>query len=431
MRIARLTRRLSGPDARLGALALADQAVFSGTGFAVAFLLAVFCAKAEYGAYVIPFYALTLSSAVLSSFVLRPMVVLGAPEPLAAFRRYATALLIVQAGLGLALALALGLVVVVLSMAAVESRVVATFGALAGAIVFVLGREFVRQVLFTRLRPGAVLLNDSLHGAALIAAVLWLRTQGWLEAPIIFRTMALVAGGALGLGVIQVRAYLTRRPQSLGETIRRNWAFGKWSVANALSSAGMGQAFMFIVAAFAGPVAVASLEVSRLLVAPLNVVRTAVTNVAVPRASRLFSREGRGGMHPFIRRATAVLTAIFLVYCAVLLVSPGTLLHLVYGDKYPGTELTVRLWAVVFLGMALRTLPGIGLSAMRRPDLLFKTSVLAAVATLGAAWVLVPAVGVTGGMMAAILGELLCLGAAMYVYHRPGVDRKPVVEFGT
>jgi len=308
---------------------------------------------------------------------------------------------------------------------------VATFGAMAVAIFFVLGREFVRQVLFTRLRPGAVLLNDGLYGVGLIAAILSLRARGWLEAPTIFQAMAGVAGGALALGVIQIREYLTRRPQPLGKTIRRNWAFGKWSVANALSSAGMGQAFMFIVAAFAGPVAVASLEVSRLLVAPLNIVRTAITNVAIPKASRLFSREGRGGMNPFIRRAAAVLIVIFLVYCAFLLVSPGTVLHLVYGDRYSGIELTIRLWAVVFLGMALRTLPGIGLSAMRRPDLLFKTSVLAAVATIGAAWGLVPTLGVTGGMIAAILGELLCLGAATYVYRRPGVDQKPVVGFGT
>lgn len=149
------------------------------------------------------------------------------------------------------------------------------------------------------------------------------------------------------------------------------WRFGRWAAASSLAYTGYNFAIQAILAAMAGPVALAVFAAARNLTQPVGTLIQAIDTVDKPRAGRAYAQQGTPGLWRIIRRSWAWLFILALPYLALASFFSQRLLVTIYGEKYSDDSTSVQLWCVVMIIMILVQPLETGLYVIRRPDWLF------------------------------------------------------------
>jgi len=418
----------TGATARKGLVSIVDQAFLSGPTFVTSILLAKFCTEQEFGSYVVAFGVYVFLHRTQTSLVSNPLTVLGSSKSKVEFGKYVSSLFLLQTLLCLiGVAVTGGTAAMVLT--ALEAPVIgsALLG-LTAAVPFLETREFIRRVLFVRLEPGRVLMNDVLYGAAVLAMLFLLKRSDALHAWAVFLGIGAVSALCCVVGLWQIRLHLGNPSGRLRSTLDEQWRFGRWLLVETVASYAFMEVPILLVGVWVGASGAARLGASRYVLAPLQVALFGIANVAGPKAAAVYHQQGRESLNRFLWRVSFASVGIFAVYCLAAAMVPEWPLRLLYGNKYAGELLHVRLWAAIYMLMALRQITTLGLSAMRRPDIIVTASiapavlaVLACAATMGV-WQDI-------GALAARLGaELLCFVIACALLVRGNVERSPVVD---
>lgn len=401
--------RLTGPTARMGGWAVADQALVSGTNFLTGLLLARYTTKSEFGVYVLAYSAMIFMNELQGALITGPMMVLGAAREEEEFSLYATTLGVVQLAAGVALALIAFAAVGVMALIPSTEGLRGAFLGIAAAVFFVQIQEFVRRVLFTRLRPAATLANDLIFRGLQLAGVAGLLVlgrragageAGWLGARNAFLVMAGAAALAGAFGVFQVREYLRMGLAGARGFLKENWRFGRWGLISSGVTVGYTQAMYVILGAFAGTEGVASLEGPRLVVAPCILVMIGWSNVVGPVAARKFALNGPRSMVRFLRGAAVPLLLLVGAILTVVLVFPTEALSLVLGRKFGAETPVLIIWAMTVLLMAFSTAIAGVFAASRRPELSTACRAIGAAIGLPACFLFVWIWGVAGAAFA-------------------------------
>jgi len=359
-----------------------DQALVSGTNFAAGVALARLCAPVEYGAYAVGFITLMLLVGVQRALATDPLAVLGAGRAREDLRDYVASIWKGQAW-GAALA-ALATAAVGAAMYALGANP-ATASAIAACglcSVFFLGHDFRRRLLFVTLEPRAVAALDAVFCGLYLGgiALLW----WWdvrLTAAAAFLLMAAASAVACLLG-----SYLTRpmrRPTGTTEHWGKNWEFGRWVLGDFLGSALIIQGAVYVVAGFGGAESAATFESARLVLAPLQILTIGGGAFLTPWAARQFAEAGAAGLLRRMRPVAAVWCAIFVLYPALVALTPGLWLELFYGGRYSDAASTLMLWAGVYAFLGLAQMPWIVIQTLKRPDLSMAVNLSIGVASLG------------------------------------------------
>lgn len=113
------------------------------------------------------------------------------------------------------------------------------------------------------------------------------------------------------------------------------------------------QAYTLITAAFVGVVAVGLLNGSRLLIAPIIILSTAVSQIMVPRlVSKESVEEGSSLRYGVLIAAFQVLLVI--VYVSVLILAYRLVVGVVLPEDFPDVRLLVGAWAIYAMVLAFR-----------------------------------------------------------------------------
>lgn len=411
--LSRWRARLTGPTARMGVVAVADQALVSGTNFVTAILLARLCTKEEFGAYVLALSVLFFLNGIQTALITGPMMVLGAAKEHDEFRRYVTALgvfqLVVAAGAGL-LALA---VAGVMALTPAGPGLRGAFLGMSAAIFFVQGQDFCRRVLFTRLKPGRVLANDivfctiRLVGVVLLA---WMDSQlpeaerVWLTGRNAFFCHGVAATVGLMVGLWQLRGWLGRTLEGAREALRENWGFGKWGLGGTFGQYSLTYAANFAAALFGGTAATANLEAPRLLVAPVHMLIQALMGFIPPHLSRRLSQRGPSSLALLLRHFALLLSIPVLGYLIVVAVFCKIALVTALGEQYADKWSLLLLWLLLYAVLAFRSIPVVGLAVLRRPDLTMLASIFLGMLSV----LLTPVLGWIGQEHGVLAARLIC-----------------------
>jgi O-antigen/teichoic acid export membrane protein len=400
-----------------------DRIVIGATHFVIGLTLARHGDPSEYGAYVLAFAMLLFCEDVQGKLIGLPMTVIGAAKDANEFPRYVSALLLVQMLGGGALTLLSFGVVGITSWLAVNPSIQGAVLGLAPALFFMLPQLFCRKVLFARLLPGQVLLNDlllttlQLGGLAVfihLDMITGTTAQPWLTA----RNMLLLLAGAAFLatllGLYQIRHFLTRHLTDARQFLHETWDFGKWGLGMQLGQFIMLRSPHFIVSAFAGPAGAALLAAPRLIVQPLLVLAVGVEGVLRPRAAQKYAEGGVENLLRFIVPAALVPTLIFIAFGVLIAAAPTFWLQLFFGDNYIGAEGVLVLWVVIFITQEFVNFPHIALTSARRPDLAMYGTVLAGAVMIVLALALAPLYEVRGVMVATLLSRMLWAGSLLW-----------------
>ena len=426
-----------GELVRPGAVSFADQAMLSATSFVIGITLARLTSPGNYGAYALAIGVLLVLSGVQSSVVTSPLTILGAPRTGDELRRWVTTLLAGQVGLAVLLGTLVAIAALVVGRTSADPALGRALAALSLAIVFVQTQEFCRRVLFLRLAAGRVFLNDAVYCGLQLAglAAIWRLDRGaggtgeWLTGANVLVATAIAAFVATLVGLRQTRGFLIReRPAGASLLLREAWEMGRYSLGGHVGGSMLLYANRFVVAAFGGMAAVATLEAPRLLVAPLHVFAISAGSVASPRAAVEYARGGRKALFRFLLPVAALWTAGYFSYVLMIGLAPGFWLRLFYGDKFEGASTILVLWCLCYATASLRVLPGTALRVARHYAVLMWSSLAAGCVMIAAAVVLCMYFGVEGAVLGRLVGDLTLLGllvTAIVRRLRPADEQRP------
>src|SRR5260370_27988273 len=320
------------------AMALVEQGLTSGAGFAVILLLARWMAPEVYGAFAVAFAGFLFVSGFHNVVLLEPMAVMGPSrytERLPAYFRAQIMVHLVLVGPLSAAALLAGLL---LWRVSPGSPLVGA-GPGAGLVLpFLLLAWLVRRMWYVVQRPSAAVVASGLYLLVVAAGLFVLGHYGWLGSFTAFLLMG--CGSILAVGLLFWRLGLLKSGPgadpdvSWRAALRENWIYGRWLVGSAVLSSVWSQTQMFLTAGLLGLGAAGILRAMQIPSLVMTQVVFAGGLLVLPSFSYDF---GRGSLQQL--RHKAMLTSVGLgtgglCFAGLLVFFFGPTERLLFGGKY-------------------------------------------------------------------------------------------------
>jgi O-antigen/teichoic acid export membrane protein len=386
---------------------LVDQCVVSGGNFLVNVLLARVLSQDDYGEFALFLGAIFLLRAVDYSLISYPLSIRlcaanHAEHPVV---------------LGNTMLLALALSLVLVSLMGLGTAVLEEENILVPACLCYLcwqAQETLRRSLLADFRYRAAVAGD---GIAYVGQVMLIAVVPWIGSitlsSALYAMSAAFASGAL-VHSLKLR-FAWPRARELRRLAAEYLSVGKWSLVSYELVLIRGQLVPWILAAFSGTAATASLQAGLNIANTMNPIVFGIGN-AIPQVAADANRAG--GVLTATRAASHyVLFGLvpILVICAVGLLIPDWLLLAAYGPSSPYLSIVVGLQILVVAGvldyvaeMISKTLLGVEAGALA-----FLVNIGAVVVSLGLALTLLPLMGVLGACLALLISSLVRAGGAM------------------
>ena len=202
---------------------------------------------ADFGTYALAYTAMWALNGLQSSLITQPHSVLASHTDATAYRRYTSAIGLMQ----VALSSALGVPFLIGGIIAVAAGAGPTLIALGFALVAWQAQEFLRRVLYFEGRPIAVVALDVISYGGQLVAILALAAAGSFTVASGLAAAGVTAAVAALLGLILLRRTLFHAP--LPGAVGRNIAHGRWLLGAELGFFLCTSVYPFLLAATAGP----------------------------------------------------------------------------------------------------------------------------------------------------------------------------------
>ena len=400
---AKLVHKVSGTHV----LALADQAIVSGTSFLSTVVIARSGDPGELGIYAVGISILTILLSVQDSVILTPYSI-QLHQPLGSREEHAGSSLAISALLSGSALLLFFMVAALLNVLAIPPRIAAMIWMLGSVVPFVLLREFGRRYAFAHLRIAHAVLQDVIVSALQLGALAWLFSSGHLSA--VTATLALGAACLLtSIGwFLTARGQLSFRLDGLRENLERSWSLGKWLLGGRLSVNIQGYLSYWMTMLLFGAASTGAYAVCMSIVSFANPLIFGLGNVLTPQSAVAWKQGGVPALWRFAIKEAWLFTAVVGAFCLLVVLGGDQMMQAVY----PGPEFSGYGHALVVLSLAMLALavsfPAVSaLATMQRPRAILVTAVIASVSTLVLVAVLMTRWGVTGAAYGYLAGNLI------------------------
>ena len=401
--ITRVIKRLQSGSA---GWALIDQGFASGVTFLTGVLVARLLGPEQFGVFGLLFMVILFFNSAQYSLIASPMMSI-APQLEA---KEQSDFLSAQGCAALVLiALSVGLTLVsgeLLSALKPEWSFKAYTWPLIAAVTSIQIQEFYRRFFFTAGQPKRAGISATWRYGLQLSGLIVLYDKQIAELDII---LWLMAGSALISGIIAhlQQPTLGVNIDALKQFARRIWFSGRWIFGSTLLQWMTGNYFAVIAGAVVGPIAFGALRATQQLLAPVQVVTLAATNVIPIAAAKRLSEGGTQAMNLFLWKmaiAGGIATSLIGI---VLTVGGDFWLILVFGPKFAGFGYLIP-WLSGALLLFYWELPlQAGLRALEDTRALFWGYLIAAVLSLGVAHALIQARGTEGAAIGIMLSHVI------------------------
>jgi O-antigen/teichoic acid export membrane protein len=396
-----LRRLVSGNHA----LGWADQAAVSATSFLALIMIGRWTDASELGAYAIGSSVLALLLAAQESLVTRPYSIqLHRPRRNAgehAFSVLVLSLLLAASGM-----FVLGVGALTLSAFGAHHELVDVSWAVAGAMPFVLLREFARRFAFAHLKMFRALMLDAAVAAFSVGMLAWLGWSGRLSAVTAFAALG-VSCAIAGFGWL----YLARREfelrlHQIRPTLMQSWVLGRWLLSGQLALQVQGYLMYWLSLIIAGATVTGIFAACMSIVSFANPLLFGFYNVATPRFVNTLKNEGSAGLRRQAARDTLLLGAVMTSFCLLVLLLGDRAMHVLYaGAEYSGNGHILAVLAAAALAAAVGAPASLALASAERARPVAAVMTFTAVLNVVLLWWLMPAWGLLGAAYAALIAE--------------------------
>lgn len=388
-----------------------NQLVSSGTNFVLGIYLVRMLPPAEFGLYGIGFAISLFYFGIGNSLFLTQMVVHMPDRAPEARVPYAGRMFLLVA---LFCTITLLLFTLLLAIGGYIWESVVRHAEFASAIMtasvtYLFKDFFVRHAYNVRRESWAL----SIHGAiaCIMAILLWLHhlfvTSFSAETALWIYALAQVSGAILGylLARLPVAGH---QVNTLFGDLRESWHGGKWASITNLVYFARTQAHTIVVVFLLGPIEVAKLNATRLLVTPATILTPALSQIAMPRLASA-REQGERRLIVLGRLVALTLLTIALFYCVILLGNYDFIVDIVLEDSYQDLFVITALWCLYTCLLAIRNSAEMIGQVRKEFIRLSSANTFSAFVSLAATYWLTFLYGVSGALMGLIVGEIILI----------------------
>lgn len=385
-------------------LALADQAVVSGTSLLSTVLVGRWTVPSELGVYTIGLSVLGSLLAVQDALILLPYTIQRhhpsrTPAEHAGISLLHNGLLAATATLALAVAgtLALG----------ADSNLTWLIWALVLTVPFAMQREFGRGYAFAQLHVAKALIIDAAVAVLQLGVLGWLGWTGRMSAA----SACAALGGACALTSLIwlycVRSNFVIRADQVRQATRESWGLGEWLCAGQVTVSMQGYASYWLLPLLVGMTETGVYAACTSIASLANPLLTAFRNTLTPRAVLAFKEGGGANLRRQAFRDALVLTGAMSLFCVAILFGGDALMRVVYsGPEYGGWGHVVTVLAVAMMAAAAGAPASNALASMERPQAIVLATSVGTAVTLAAVWILSIEWGLPGAAYGFLAGNV-------------------------
>jgi O-antigen/teichoic acid export membrane protein len=408
---------------------LLDQAVYSGSNFLTAMIIARASTREELGLYMLGFTVVMFMTNIQVSLISSPYTVYfpriqDREEALG----YTGSTIIYQVGLSALAAVCLLVFSTYLSLNHTYRDLSAIIWIIAATIGFILLREYTRQIFLSRLETKNVMCLDIGVAVVQVASLLVLAWLNRISANSAYCVVGMACGVAGLIGLMLMRQSLKVRCSELIPNLRRNWGISKWVFPTSLVYTASMQVYPWMLTFYHGTSATGVLAACLGVIFLTNPFLLGMGNFLGPRASHAFSQGGVKDLRRLVLVGTVIIVAVMGVFSAAIFIGGDQVVRLIYGREYGGHAWLVWILSAGQLVSALSVPYNHGLLAMERPDVGFKSYLFALAITLTGGMWLVKSYGALGVALGLFSGNLVASAFRWLVFNR---QIKLVVFVGT
>lgn len=387
-------------------VAVADQVVVSGLGFATSIIIGRE-SKEMLGIYYLALSIVLFVRGVQESLVAAPFKVFCHRQADAEVSRYAGSSLIHHTLVSVVVVSLL----LVLGCLPIDTFLPQGFRAvilaLALTLPLILLREFLRQVSFARLRFSGALIIDSCVALVQIGGLLWLASTNQLTVVRSYSIMAAACGGASLGWLLTSTQRLDFDRESVEKHWALNWNFGRWAVAAQLVGAVAPYVVPWILSIMQDATATGLFAACMTLVGASRVITEATFNLLTPKSAQAYHQAGRAALVGMLFRWGTMFAILMALFTALIFLFGEQALVLVYGNEYAGTRWPLTILACALWMHTIGFTCGDGLFVLEKTRENFWADVIATLLTLIVSFPLIIYFGITG----AALATLVALGS--------------------
>ncbi len=352
-------------------LSLADQAVASIANFATGVIVARGGTKEGFGLYMLGLTVILLVTDLQGSLIATPYMVY-APRLKGAQRvQYTGSTLLHQLLLSLLTMGGLAVVAVGTMIGLGPRGLEPVMWALAGTVAIIMLREFARRICFARLEMRTALVLDTACAGLQLGGLGLLARFGLLTTPRVFGVMGVVCGLVVALWLWWDRQAFQPQLARALEDLRGNWMVGKWVFGSGLLWTASTNIYPWLLASFHGMAAAGVFAACLGVVSASNPILLGVQNLVGPRVAHEYAAHGLAALRRLVLRISVALAVPVSVITVALMVWGDRLIGLLYGHRYAGNSIVVKLLALNLLITALSFAYSRALFAVERADLDF------------------------------------------------------------
>jgi len=400
-----------------GMLSLTSQGINSANNFVSGIILGRLCPKEEYGLYALGFSLIVMITDFQSALISTPYMVYSPRLNGDDKRKYAGSTLSHQLMFSALVSLMLlaGLGAVYSGMA--PQNFTRVLEILAIVIVFIMLKDFIRQMCFISLNVKAALILDSVSASIQIGGLSILAYFRLLSADRAFIVVGIACGVTSIAWLFANKGFFMLRKEMILRDFQHKWALVKWMTASQLlwtSSMGL---YPWILATYHGVKANGEWAACVSVIMLGNLVCVAVQNMLGPKIIYVLAREGISEMRGMIFKSAILFVLAMSLVCIFFVVFGNPLVVLFYGHKYEGNGYIVSVLALNLV-MSSATFPfSRGLFAMERADLDFMINLVVIITLLFGVW-LVRAFGPLGAAYGLFIANALSVLLRGIVFNR-------------
>lgn len=383
-----------------GLITIFDQGIASTTNFITSIIIGRACAKDEFGYYLLGFTIIVAFFSIQNSLVAGPYTIHSPTLKDTEKRYYSGSTLVNQLGLVFISVVILSII----SVIANNPRLTRVLWALEVSMGFILLKEYVRRISFAHLDVISALIVDIFVATIQISGLLLLAHFGKLSAPRAYLVLGLSSSLVTICWFVWKHKWFSLRLNTVKSDMVLNWALGRWIFAGVLIYTLSQEAYPWILTLFHDIAVTGELAACKGLIFLSNPFVLGMTNFLGPATAQTYAEGGIDKLCHLLRKTTFLIGAVIVLFCVFLLFFGEQLLVIIYGIKYAGNGLVVFIYSLSVLANVLTVPIGLGLWAIRRPDITFKASSSSLLVTVVLGIWLVKYFGLLG----VVLGLLAC-----------------------
>jgi O-antigen/teichoic acid export membrane protein len=398
-----------------GALAVLDQGLISTSNFVLGVALARWGGVEAYGAYMVMFAAFLLIANLYQALLIDPCSVLAYSLFPSNSSRYLRVLLRMHAIFSVCFVTVAGSVLLLAPRLNIHGPL---FNALTGLLIatpLVLLFWLARSFAYVEFSPGRAVTGSVAYCGTLAAGLAVAYATGGVTPQ---RVFVCAACGAAVASVCLLFRYRHRPPSAdnepaLPEVWRRHWTYGRWGLGTVAVAWAQTNSLSFTGGYFLGLKGIGGLNALTGLLLPMVQVQFAAARIALPRVAQRFTLYGAEATHRPVVRAAAAVTALTACYWLALVVMHGTLLRLVYGERFLPYAHLVPIMGFALIGWAGIITFDIGFNSVQQPQAAFPLKVLMVAITVLAGTAMSWRFGLTGAAIAVpacAIMTAICMG---------------------